>query len=188
MLRRGKLSGNVPLAMDKTTKATLDKLSEVRDCSRKAHKLQMELMKVRERENALKGEIGHLFGALEIIATADPEFSDEFQQVRDIFMAYQAELTTLRESGVYPEPEPPRDAKPVSLAEVIQEITAGMEGPFSAGDIRKVLLERHEELHSKSHAASITTALARLAKDGGTLERISGDGRGKRTIFRCKVL
>ncbi|MFY9826336.1 MAG: hypothetical protein WAM82_33540 [Thermoanaerobaculia bacterium] len=187
MLQHGKLSGNVCLAMDKTTKATLDKLTEVRECSRKAHKLQTELLKVRARENALKGEISQLFDALSIIAAADPEFSAEFQQVRDIFQVYQADLISLRESGTYPEPETPEPVKAASLAEIIQEITASMEGEFSAGDVRRRLLERDPELHSKSHAASITTALARLAKDGGTLERISGDGRGKKTIFRRKV-
>ncbi|HEX4963563.1 MAG TPA: hypothetical protein VF173_22225 [Thermoanaerobaculia bacterium] len=146
----------------------------------------MELKEVRERETTLRGEIRQLLLALDIIAVNDSEFAAEIQPVKDLFAKYQKELVKSEESGIYPEPEAPEPEKPTTLAEIVQEITASMEGEFSAGDVRKLLLEREPELHSKSHAASITTALARLAKDGGTLERISGDGRGKRTIFRRK--
>ena len=170
--------------MEKLTKAILDKLTEARECSRETHSLTKRLAEFQARAQRLQSEVAGLFKALGILQATYPELEAEVRQAYDLDLLYRQELNQALENGVYPEPETP--AKPASLAEIIQEIAASLEGEFTAGDVRKLLSERDPELHGKSHAASITTALARLAKDG-ILERVSGGGRGKESIFRRKA-
>jgi hypothetical protein len=172
--------------MDKVLKTTLDKLRELQEISREAHALQKKLKGLQARESTLQNELDQIMNALSILEASDADLAAEMKPLKVISEVIFRDRRIARESGEYPDQPEELPSKPTSLAEIIAEITASLEGEFKTGDVRKILLERAPELHGKSHSASITTALARLA-EGGTLERISGRGRGKEAIFRRKV-
>jgi hypothetical protein len=174
--------------MQKLTEVTLDKLREVREGSRESFALRAKLKDLSKQVEIKQRELANLLSAVAVVARIDSAYEEESAPIWELEGIYREELRKAEEEGIYPEAEAPSSPpKPTSLAENVQEIAASMEGDFRVGDVRKLLEERDPELYGKSHGASITTALARLAAEGGPLERVSGGGRGNEAVFRRRV-
>ncbi len=105
----------------------------------------------------------------------------EFKEVQNALIRLEAEETGI--SLPLGHPALADSPKPKTLLEVIDGISASIDEPFRADDVRKRLEPYLAALKNKPHSASVSGALKRLA-DAGKLERVSGGGVGKEVTYK----
>jgi hypothetical protein len=162
------------------TKFTLDRIERLRELVREDRVLRQRREQLGEEAMLLRSALGSAGVTLKSASDAGAIPVEEYQAVRRAMIELEAE-----ETGI-PLPadlEPQEPEKTKTLLEVLDAITAGIEGQFRADDARQRLAPHLAELKKAPHRASITGALNRLAQDG-KLERVSGGGRGNEATYR----
>lgn len=162
------------------TKFTLDRIERLRELVREDRVLRQRREQLGEEAQLLRSTLGLATATLKSASDAGVIPAEEFQAVRRAMIELEAE-----ESGI-PLPadlEPREPEKTKTLLDVLDAITAGIDGEFRAEDARRLLGPHLKTLKKAPHRASVTGSLNHLVRLG-KLTRTSEGGRGKEATFR----
>jgi hypothetical protein len=163
------------------TELTLRQIEKLGEIVREQRELSRRFEQLRDEYLKLHTAVQGARGALRFASEQGVIPVDEFQEVQNALIRLEAAETGIPLPPGHPAVSEP--AKPRTLLEVLDTITAGIPGEFRAGDARRLLEPHKGMLKREPHPASIAGALRDLAK-AGKLELVSGGGRGNEATYK----